>query len=75
MQFLRDLLKNDSAMSMMRFMSLLSLIFGAGITVYALAKRPDLNGIAELVAIFVGSAFGGKTIQKYIEKSNNEKPG
>jgi hypothetical protein len=70
MQFFRDLIRNDSNLSMMRFMSILGLLFGAAITIYAMIYRSNLDGVAPLVAVFVGSAYGGKTVQKYIETKN-----
>lgn len=70
--FFTDLLSRNGAMSMLRFMSILSLIIGAGIAIYAIGVKSDLPYVPEIVAIFVGSAFGGKISQKYIE-SKHEK--
>lgn len=64
--------------STMRAMSIFSLLVGAGIAMYGIARGHDLNGIAEIVAIFVGAAFTGKTVQKFNEGKDtpdeNSKP-
>jgi hypothetical protein len=57
--WLNRLFKDKSDVSSMRVMTMMSLIFG----MMAALKGLDAN----VVAIFVGSAFGGKVSQKYLE--------
>ena len=61
--------KSASAMRAMAFVSLLS---GAGLAFYGLYKGVDLEKLAWLCFVFVGSAFGGKAVQKKFE-ANVEK--
>lgn len=68
MRLIEELLKEQGKLSMMRFMSLLSLLMGCGIAIYGVLAGKDLNGIATLTGVFVVSAFGGKAIQKVVEK-------
>lgn len=67
MNFLERLLSNDSGLSALRFMSLVSLFIAGSITYIAIFMNKDLRDISTLVAIFVGAAFGGKVWQKYAE--------
>lgn len=62
----------DDGVSTMRLMALLSLLAGTGIALWGIAKGADLNGLAVLVGVFVGSAFGGKAIQKGFEKRKDK---
>jgi hypothetical protein len=61
------ILKEQSGVSAMRVMSLLSLTTGAIIALIAVYRNCDLNGSVPMVTIFVGAAFGGKVWQKYAE--------
>ena len=63
----RELFSENSSISSMRVMSMISLLIGGGIAVYGVYMAKDLSGLAALVGIFVGSAFGGKLIQKNFE--------
>lgn len=65
--FLMGLLSNSDSTSTMRLMSIASLLVGAVIGVYGVYKGTDLSGVAELCAVFVVSAFGGKVAQKHLE--------
>jgi drug/metabolite transporter superfamily protein YnfA len=58
MHFLRTLFSEKSDISMMRVMSLISLLIGG----YLAVKGHDTS-----VSTFIYAAFGGKFIQKYIE--------
>ena len=64
---LKRLLDANDSLSMMRFLSLLSLLIGGGIGMYGIYKGTDLTGVAALCAVFVGASFGGKVAQKNIE--------
>lgn len=68
MKLIMDLLAEDSKVSMLRLMSLLSLLIGSGIAIYGIANNKDLGGVAEVCSVFVISAFGGKVGQKWMEK-------
>lgn len=65
--FLMSLLNDADGTSTMRVMSILSLAIGAVIGLYGVYRGTDLAGIAELCAVFVVSAFGGKVAQKHME--------
>lgn len=60
MSFIKSLFSENSDVSMMRLMSLISLIIGAYLA---------LKGHDNSVSIFVYAAFGGKAVQKYIESN------
>jgi Na+(H+)/acetate symporter ActP len=64
MKLLKALFSEDSSISMVRFMALLSLLIGGYLAI--VGKDAD-------VAIFVGAAFGAKITQKYIEVSKTSK--
>ena len=58
MNWIKDMFSESSDVSMMRVMSLMSLIIGAYLA---------LTGHDTSVSVFVYAAFGGKAVQKYIE--------
>lgn len=64
MRWAKALFSEDSNVSMVRFMALLSLCIGGYLAV---------TGKDTSVAIFVGSAFGAKIIQKHIELNSSKK--
>ena len=66
-KFFYELLAEKSPLSSMRFMAICSLAIGGIIAGYALWANKNLQGTAELCAVFVGAAFGGKVGQKYFE--------
>lgn len=68
MKWLMDFLSDGTNLSMMRLMSLTSLVMGCGIAIYGISHGKDLGGIAQICSVFVGSAFAGKSIQKYMER-------
>lgn len=56
----------------MRVMSFLSLLLGAAVAFYGINQDRDMTGLAMLVGVFVGSAFGGKVLQKKYETATTE---
>ena len=54
--------------SMVRVMSFISLLTGIVIGLYGVYAGKDLSGVAAVCAVFVGSAFTGKVVQKFAEK-------
>lgn len=58
MNFLKSIFSEDSDISVMRIMSIMSLIIAG----YLAVKGQDAS-----VSIFVYAAFAGKAVQKYIE--------
>lgn len=67
MKFLKELLSENGTISTMRLMSIIALIVGAILAMYGLYEGRDLAGVAQLSAVFVGSAFAAKFTQKLIE--------
>jgi len=72
MKFFEKLLSESSEVSCMRLMAIISLIVGAGIAIYCVLAYKDLPQVTPLVSIFVGAAFSGKTIQKFMETKNGQ---
>ena len=64
---LSKLFSDSGDISMMRVMAFLALIFGATIAILGMAIGKDLNQLATLSGVFLGSAFGGKVVQKAFE--------
>ena len=58
MNWIKALFSEESSVSMVRFMALLSLLIGGYLAIV---------GRDTSVAIFVGAAFGAKVLQKHIE--------
>jgi hypothetical protein len=58
-KWLNELFKSRSGVSSIRVMAMMSLIFGMVCALH--------GNSAEIVAIFVGAAFGGKVGQKFFE--------
>lgn len=58
----------NSTVSSMRVMAVLSLMNGMGIAIYGIYKGADLTGVAALSGVFVMAAFTGKVAQKVVEK-------
>lgn len=71
--WLKSLFSQDSGVSSMRLMSFISLFLGGAIAIAGLAMKVNLTELSILVGVFVGSAFGGKAVQKFAEHSSNEK--
>lgn len=62
-----SLFSENSEISIMRVMSIMSLVFAATISIVGLYQDKNLTDLAILVGVFVGSAFGGKAVQKFAE--------
>lgn len=58
----------EGEISMVRIMSLLSLLTGIAIGLYGVIKGKDLSGVAQVCAVFVSAAFVGKVTQKFAER-------
>lgn len=67
MSLFRDLLSTKSDVSMMRFMSLISLLVAGVIACFGVYVGRDPVGIAALCGVFIGGSFGGKVSQKLVE--------
>lgn len=72
LEYLKKIFSEASDISSMRIMSFLSLIIGAIVSLIGLFKGSELFGLATLAGVFVGSAFGGKVLQK-IQEIKGEK--
>lgn len=72
-EWLKALLSKEDGVSSMRIMSFISLFFGGGIAIAGLVMRVNLTELSILVGVFIGSSFGGKAIQKFAEKTEDEK--
>jgi len=72
MKFIKELLSESSNVSTMRLMSLFSVLVGAGVACYGIYQGKDLGGVAQVTAVFVGSAFSAKVVQKYREIKKTE---
>lgn len=69
---LRKVLSEESGVSAMRIMAFISLVIGGGIAVAGLIMKVNLTELSILVGVFVGSAFGGKAIQKFAENKGGD---
>jgi hypothetical protein len=67
----KELLSSKSDTSMMRFLSLISLLVGGGIAIYGVYVGRDLLGLSALCGVFVSASFGGKISQKLIESKTS----
>lgn len=67
MKFIRDLFSENGSVSMMRMLSLISLLLAGWIAVRGLETHADLSGLSMLCGVFVGAAMGGKVMQKSFE--------
>ena len=68
---LNKMFSGSSDVSAMRVMAMLSLLVGATLAFMGLYMGKDLNALATLCAIFVGSGFAGKATQKFAETKLN----
>ncbi len=66
-QFLLDLFKDNSSVSMMRMLSLICVLTASMIAFYSVYAGKDLNAVSILVGVFLGSGIGGKVAQKISE--------
>lgn len=67
------ILTQNSGVSCMRFMSIISLFVGAAFAFTCIFKGSDLGSATPIISIFIGAAFGGKVAQKFAEKKENVK--
>lgn len=67
MRLLIDLLREDSRISSLRAMSLLTCVLACLIACYGVYKGADLTGLSALCGVFLAAAFGGKVVQKSVE--------
>lgn len=72
MNFFQRLLSDDSDVSCMRLMSLISLFIGGSIAYVSLFENRDLSEASPTIGVFVGAAFGGKVWQKYAERKDDK---
>jgi hypothetical protein len=61
--------------SVMRIMSVLSLLSGIGLAFYGIYKGVDAQKLSYLCFVFIGSAFGGKVWQKKYEVAGGTNAG
>lgn len=72
MNWINKLLSENSTVSTMRVMSLISVITAICIAFYGMSKATiDYSGLALLCGTFLGAAFGGKVLQKKSETQNS----
>ena len=67
MNIFERILSENSDLSVMRLMCLLSLLSGIAIAVLGMCYSRDLTSTAALSSVFVGAAFAGKVTQKFAE--------
>lgn len=68
MKWIKDLFSEKSDVSMMRVMSLISLLTAVSISIAGMCKvAPDYSGLSMLCGAFLGAAFMGKVTQKSVE--------
>ena len=67
MGFLHDLFSENSNVSSMRVMSMMSLSAGIFVACYGLYIKSSPDSLAVLSGVFVAAAFGGKVTQKAVE--------
>ena len=72
MGWLKLLISEKEGVSAMRIMAFTSLLIGGGIAIFGVITNKDLTGLSVLVGVFVGSAFGGKAVQKFAELKNEQ---
>jgi len=63
--------EDNGSPSMMRWLSLLSLLNAMGLSWYSLISG---KGDIVLISSFLGIAFGGKWAQKFIEENKSDVP-
>jgi hypothetical protein len=71
-QFILDLIRDDSNLSMVRFLAMFTVIMAGGIAVYGMYKGLDLNALSVLCGVFLGAGLTAKVSQKIVE-SKEEK--
>lgn len=71
-QFMLDLLRDDSNLSMVRFLALLCVLIAGGIAVCGIYKGLDLNALSVLTGVFLSSGLIAKVSQKAIESKKDQ---
>lgn len=66
--YMKTMLSETGTASSLRAMSFMSLLIGGGCAFYGLWKGIAPLELSALVGVFVGSAFGGKVLQKKAEQ-------
>jgi hypothetical protein len=69
---LKELLDTRSNVSSMRMMGFISVITASVLGVIGLLKGVEPSTLGVLCGVFLGSAFGGKVGQKYIESNHGD---
>lgn len=73
LNWIKDIFRSGSGVSAMRVMSMISLLTGCYIGVSGLYQNKNLSELAILCATFLGSAMGGKVLQKQAENKMGDK--
>lgn len=69
MSLLRELLREDSKISMMRLISLLCVLIAGGIAIAGMWSNKPLADVAILASAFLVPGVTGKCAQKYFENA------
>ena len=69
MNWLKELISEQSTLSTMRVMSLLCIFAAIGIAFYGIAHNQALDALSILCGVFLGAGMGGKVAQKGMEKN------
>lgn len=72
---IKKLFSENSDVSCMRLMAIVSLTIGGALAFVGLLQDRDLGSLAALCGVFVGAAFGGKVTQKFAETRSAEQEG
>ena len=70
MSWIRDLFREDSKVSMTRFLALVCVLNATIIALYGILKGADLSAISMLSGTFLASGLGAKVTQKFIENKS-----
>ncbi len=73
MNFLKQLLSEDSTISTTRLMGVICVMCACGLAIYGIYMNRDLVGLAALCSAFIGPAFAGKVVQKFTENQRSGK--
>lgn len=68
-QIFKDCFSENTGVSSMRLMSMISLLVASAIAFIGLFKGSDLANLSILSGVFLGGSFGGKVMQKRSEVS------
>jgi hypothetical protein len=70
MKIIKELFSENSPISMLRLLSLISVLAAVAIAAFGIYAGRDLMGLAALCAVFITAAFGGKVLQKNMERKD-----